>query len=65
MNFSKQETKIIIRCLSDIKFLNQTNKNVFKSSIDLKDLPKIIFLDVMQQVRKINILTYIKLENII
>ena len=42
MNFTKQETKIIIRCLSDIKFLNQTNKNVFKSSIDLKDLPKII-----------------------
>ena len=42
MNFSKQDTKIIIRCLSDIKFLNQTNKNPFKSSIDLKELPKII-----------------------
>ena len=42
MDFTKQQIKIIIRCLSDIKFLNQTNKNVFKSSIDLKDLPKII-----------------------
>jgi len=42
MNFTKQQTKIIIRCLSDIKFLNQTNKNAFKSSIDLKELPAII-----------------------
>ena len=42
MNFTKQETKIIIRCLSDINFLNQTNKNPFKSSIDIKELPRII-----------------------
>tara|TARA_Y100001972_G_scaffold85731_2_gene104924 strand:- start:793 stop:951 length:159 start_codon:yes stop_codon:yes gene_type:complete len=42
MDFSKQDIKIIIRCLSDIKFLNQTNKNPFKSSIDLKELSKII-----------------------
>ena len=42
MELTKEEMKLVIRCLSDIKFLNQTNKNVFKSSIDLKDLPKII-----------------------
>ena len=42
MDFTKHQTKIIIRCLSDIKFLNQTNKNPFKSSINLEDLPVII-----------------------
>ena len=42
MDFTKHQTKIIIRCLSDIKFLNQTNKNPFKSSINLKELPLII-----------------------
>ena len=42
MHFTKHQTKIIIRCLSDIKFLNQTNKNPFKSSINLEELPIII-----------------------
>ena len=42
MDFTKHQTKIIIRWLSDIKFLNQTNKNPFKSSINLEDLPVII-----------------------
>ncbi len=42
MNFTKQETKLIIRCLSDIKFLNQTNKNPFKSSLNIEKLPKLI-----------------------
>ena len=42
MNLSQQDIKIIIRCLSDINFLNQTNKNPFKSSIDIKELPRII-----------------------
>ena len=42
MDLTKHQKKIIIRCLSDINFLNQTNKNPFRSSIDLKDLPVII-----------------------
>ena len=34
----------VISGLSDIKFLNQTDKNPFKSSIDLKELPTVIDL---------------------
>ena len=33
---------IDIKCLSDIKFLNQTDKNPYLSSIDLKGLPTVI-----------------------
>jgi len=42
MELSKEEMKLVIRCLSDIKFLNQTDKNPFVSSIDLKGLPTVI-----------------------
>tara|TARA_Y100000401_G_scaffold55642_1_gene43947 strand:- start:245 stop:403 length:159 start_codon:yes stop_codon:yes gene_type:complete len=42
MKLSKNENKIVIQCLTDIQFLNKTNKNPFKSSIDLKILPLII-----------------------
>ncbi len=42
MNLTKKEKEIVIRCLTDINFLNKTNKNAFKSSIDLTDLPLII-----------------------
>ena len=44
MELSKEEMKLVIRCLSDIKFLNQTDKNPFVSSIDLKELPTVIDL---------------------
>ena len=44
MELTKQQMKLVIRCLSDIKFLNQTDKNPFKSSIDLKQLPTVIDL---------------------
>ena len=44
MELTKEEMKLVIRCLSDIKFLNQTDKNPFKSSIDLKQLPTVIDL---------------------
>ena len=44
MELTKEQMKLVIRCLSDIKFLNQTNKNPFKSSIDLKELPTVIDL---------------------
>ena len=42
MELTKEEMKLVIRCLSDIKFLNQTDKNPFVSSIDLKGLPTVI-----------------------
>ena len=42
MELSKEEMKLVIRCLSDIKFLNQTDKNPFVSSIDLKGLHTVI-----------------------
>ena len=42
MELTKEEMKLVIRCLSDIKFLNQTDKNPFVSSIDLKELPTVI-----------------------
>ena len=42
MELTKEEMKLVIRCLSDIKFLNQTTVNPFKSSIDLKELPTVI-----------------------
>ena len=42
MELTKVQMKLVIRCLSDIKFLNQTNKNPFKSSINLEELPVII-----------------------
>ena len=42
MELTKEQMKLVIRCLSDIKFLNQTDKNPFKSSIDLKELPTVI-----------------------
>ena len=44
MELSKEQMKLVIKCLSDIKFLNQTDKNPFKSSIDLKELPTVIDL---------------------
>ena len=44
MELTKEEMKLVIKCLSDIKFLNQTDKNPFKSSIDLKQLPTVIDL---------------------
>ena len=44
MELTKEQMKLVIRCLSDIKFLNQTDKNPFKSSIDLKELPTVIDL---------------------
>ena len=44
MELTKEQMKLVIRCLSDIKFLNQTDKNPFKSSIDLKQLPTVIDL---------------------
>ena len=44
MELSKEQMKLVIRCLSDIKFLNQTDKNPFVSSIDLKELPTVIDL---------------------
>ena len=44
MELSKKQMKLVIRCLSDIKFLNQTDKNPFVSSIDLKELPTVIDL---------------------
>ena len=42
MELTKEEMKLVIRCLSDIEFLNQTDKNPFVSSIDLKGLPTVI-----------------------
>ena len=42
MELTKAEMRLVIRCLSDIKFLNQTDKNPFVSSIDLKGLPTVI-----------------------
>ena len=42
MELTKEEMKLVIRCLSDIKFLNQTDKNPFVSSIDLQGLPTVI-----------------------
>ena len=42
MELTKEEMKLVIKCLSDIKFLNQTDKNPFVSSIDLKGLPTVI-----------------------
>ena len=44
MELTKEEMKLVIRCLSDIEFLNQTDKNPFVSSIDLKELPTVIDL---------------------
>ena len=44
MELTKEQMKLVIRCLSDIKFLNQTDKNPFVSSIDLKELPTVIDL---------------------
>ena len=44
MELTKEEMKLVIKCLSDIKFLNQTDKNPFVSSIDLKELPTVIDL---------------------
>ena len=44
MELTKEHMQLVIRCLSDIKFLNQTDKNPFKSSIDLKQLPTVIDL---------------------
>ena len=44
MELTKEQMKLVIRCLSDIKFLNQTDKNPFNSSIDLKQLPTVIDL---------------------
>ena len=44
MELTKEQMKLVLRCLSDIKFLNQTDKNPFKSSIDLKQLPTVIDL---------------------
>ena len=42
MELTKAEMRLVIRCLSDIEFLNQTDKNPFVSSIDLKGLPTVI-----------------------
>ena len=42
MELTKEEMKLVIRCLSDIEFLNQTDKNPFVSSVDLKGLPTVI-----------------------
>ena len=42
MELTKEEMKLVIRCLADIEFLNQTDKNPFVSSIDLKGLPTVI-----------------------
>ena len=42
MELTKEEMKLVIRCLSDYKFLDQTDRNPFKSSRDVKNLPTVI-----------------------
>ena len=42
MELTKEEMKLVIGCLSDYKFLDQTDRNPFKSSRDLKKLPTVI-----------------------
>ena len=42
MELTKEEMKLVIECLSDYKFLDQTNRFPFKSSRDVKNLPTVI-----------------------
>jgi len=42
MELTKEEMKLVIGCLSDYKFLDQTDRNPFRSSRDLKKLPTVI-----------------------
>ena len=42
MELTKEQMKLVIGCLSDYKFLDQTDSNPFRSSRDLKELPTVI-----------------------
>ena len=42
MELTKEQMKLFIGCLSDYKFLDQTDSNPFRSSRDLKELPTVI-----------------------
>jgi len=44
MELTKEQMKLVIGCLSDYKFLDQTDKNPFKSTRDVKELPTVIDL---------------------
>ena len=44
MELTKEQMKLVIGCLSDYKFLDQTDRNPFKSTRDVKELPTVIDL---------------------